>query len=112
MTPILRLDGLAKSFGAVKVADDLGYELATGEALGVIGPNGAGKTSMFNLITGTLSPDQGRVQFDGQDVTRHSARTPLPCGHGAQFSGAPTILGHDGFRKRDDRRDAGRWPIR
>ncbi|MGI9504679.1 MAG: ATP-binding cassette domain-containing protein, partial [Geminicoccaceae bacterium] len=69
MATILRLEQLAKSFGAVKVADDLSYELATGEALGVIGPNGAGKTSMFNLITGALPPDQGRVHFDGQDVT-------------------------------------------
>ena len=54
MSTILRLDGLCKSFGAVTVADDLSYELAQGEALGVIGPNGAGKTSMFNLITETL----------------------------------------------------------
>lgn len=69
MTAILRLDNLSKAFGAVKVADALAYELAEGEALGVIGPNGAGKTSMFNLITGTLRPDSGRVQFAGRDIT-------------------------------------------
>jgi branched-chain amino acid transport system ATP-binding protein len=69
MTAILRLHGLTKSFGAVKVADDQRFELAAGEALGVIGPNGAGKTTLFNLITGTLSPDRGRVYFDGRDVT-------------------------------------------
>tara|TARA_R110002072_G_scaffold296807_2_gene468983 strand:- start:277 stop:1005 length:729 start_codon:yes stop_codon:yes gene_type:complete len=69
MTAILRLDNLSKAFGAVTVADALNFELAEGEALGVIGPNGAGKTSMFNLITGTLRPDSGRVQFAGRDIT-------------------------------------------
>jgi len=69
MTAILRLDNLSKAFGAVIVADALNFELAEGEALGVIGPNGAGKTSMFNLITGTLRPDSGRVQFAGRDIT-------------------------------------------
>jgi len=85
MAAILRLDQLAKSFGAVKVADDLGYELAAGEALGVIGPNGAGKTSMFNLITGTLVPDEGRVHFDGQDVTGHSAARRCRAGMARSF---------------------------
>lgn len=73
MTTILKLDSVCRSFGAVTVADALSYELADGEALGVIGPNGAGKTSMFNLITGTLSPDSGAVHFNGRDVTRQSA---------------------------------------
>ncbi len=85
MAAILRLDQLAKSFGAVKVADDLSYELAQGEALGVIGPNGAGKTSMFNLITGTLSPDQGQVHFDGQDVTGFSAARRCRLGMARSF---------------------------
>jgi branched-chain amino acid transport system ATP-binding protein len=73
MSPILQLRGLSKSFGAVTVADNLSYEIQAGEALGIIGPNGAGKTTMFNLITGTLSPDKGEVQFLGKDVTKLSA---------------------------------------
>ncbi|MGI9399781.1 MAG: ABC transporter ATP-binding protein [Rhizobiaceae bacterium] len=73
MSAVLKLDGLEKSFGAVKVADELSYEVEAGEALGVIGPNGAGKTSMFNLITGTLAPNSGRIHFEGQDVTDLSA---------------------------------------
>ncbi len=85
MAAILRLDRLAKSFGAVKVADDLSYELAKGEALGVIGPNGAGKTSMFNLITGTLAPDRGQVHFDGQDVTGLSAARRCRAGMARSF---------------------------
>lgn len=73
MAQILELNGVSKSFGAVTVADGLSYGLEQGEALGVLGPNGAGKTSMFNLITGTLPPDSGRITFAGEDITSHSA---------------------------------------
>ncbi len=69
MAEILTLDGLCKAFGAVRVADGLSLGVSEGEALGVIGPNGAGKTSMFNLITGTLRPDSGRILFAGRDIT-------------------------------------------
>lgn len=77
MTPILELEKLNKSFGAIKVADDLSYSLMKGEALGIIGPNGAGKTSMFNLITGALSPDSGIVRYLGKNITNYSP--PLRC---------------------------------
>ena len=69
MAEILRLDGVSKSYGAITVADAQSWTLHSGEALGVIGPNGAGKTSMFNLVTGTIAPDGGRIFFDGQDIT-------------------------------------------
>jgi branched-chain amino acid transport system ATP-binding protein len=85
MTAFLQIDRLTKSFGSISVADDLSYELRKGEALGVIGPNGAGKTSMFNLITGTLSPNSGRVLFDGHDVTRLSAAARCRAGMAHSF---------------------------
>lgn len=85
MTAILQLDGLTKSFGAVTVADGLSYDLAAGEALGIIGPNGAGKTTMFNLITGTLPADAGRIVFQGQDVTRHNASKRCRAGMARSF---------------------------
>jgi branched-chain amino acid transport system ATP-binding protein len=85
MTAFLKLDNLSKAFGAVTVADGLSYELAQGEALGVIGPNGAGKTSMFNLITGTLSPNSGKVYFDGQDVTNMNAARRCRAGMARSF---------------------------
>lgn len=69
MTEILRLDRVAKAYGAVVVADNQSWSLQQGEALGVIGPNGAGKTSMFNLVTGTVMANTGSITFDGQDVT-------------------------------------------
>ena len=85
MTPILQLDGLSKAFGAITVADELSYALAPGEALGIIGPNGAGKTTMFNLITGTLSSDAGKITFQNQDVTRHSAAKRCRAGMARSF---------------------------
>lgn len=65
----LSLHGLHKSYGALKVTDDLGFSLSAGEALGIIGPNGAGKSTLFNLITGVARPDAGRLLFNGQDIT-------------------------------------------
>ena len=85
MKAVLRLEKLSKSFGAVTVADQLCFSLTEGEALGVIGPNGAGKTSMFNLITGTLVPDAGRVYFNGLDVTAKSAADRCRAGIARSF---------------------------
>lgn len=85
MAAILTLKNLSKSFGAVTVADGLSYNVEKGEALGVIGPNGAGKTSMFNLITGTVAPDAGKVRFEGRDITRSSAAARSRSGMARSF---------------------------
>jgi len=80
--PLLLLDGVGKAYGAVVVTDDLSFEVAAGEALGVgvIGPNGAGKTTMFNLITGDVTPDRGRILFDGVDITAWPAHRRCAAG--------------------------------
>jgi branched-chain amino acid transport system ATP-binding protein len=70
MPSILTLEQISKRFGAVVVADQIDLTLLRGEALGIIGPNGAGKTTLFGIITGTVTPDAGRVVFEGHDVTR------------------------------------------
>lgn len=82
---LLRLSGVSKSFGAVVAADSVDLELSRGEALGIIGANGAGKSSLFNLITGVLRPDAGRVEFDGRDVTRAPVRDRCRSGIGRSF---------------------------
>jgi branched-chain amino acid transport system ATP-binding protein len=66
--PILLVDAVSKSFGAVKVTDGLSFAVTEGETLGILGPNGAGKTTLFNLVTGQLRPDAGRIEFRGQDI--------------------------------------------
>jgi branched-chain amino acid transport system ATP-binding protein len=74
--PLLRLDAVSKSFGALKVIDGLSLELADGEALGIIGPNGAGKTTLFNLITGDLAPSSGTRAAAAASAAPIRSRTP------------------------------------
>jgi branched-chain amino acid transport system ATP-binding protein len=69
MTQFLKIDGLCKSFGGLNAICDLDFELANGEILGLIGPNGSGKTTTLNLITGFLTPNKGKVIFQGEDIT-------------------------------------------
>ena len=80
MTALLELEGLFKSYGALKVIDDLDVHLDEGEALGVVGPNGAGKTTMLHLAAGQLRPDAGWVRLDGRDVTGLPARARCQLG--------------------------------
>jgi branched-chain amino acid transport system ATP-binding protein len=69
MAPLLRVNGLHKRFGEIVVADDIGFDLARGECLGVIGPNGAGKSSLLNLIVGLIRADDGSILLDGAEIT-------------------------------------------
>jgi branched-chain amino acid transport system ATP-binding protein len=82
---ILSLKNVSKSFGALKVTDDVSFELASGEALGIIGPNGAGKSTLFNLIAGNLRPNEGSVLLDGRDVTHESTMQRCASGIGRSF---------------------------
>lgn len=83
--PILTLDHVSKSFGALKVTDDVTFSVDAGEALGIIGPNGAGKSTLFNLITGNISPNTGTVSFLDRDVTRASPMQRCLMGVGRSF---------------------------
>lgn len=69
---ILQLEGLYKNFGGLRAVDGVETSVEAGELFGVIGPNGAGKTTLFNVVTGLIRPDAGRVLFKGTDVTRMS----------------------------------------
>lgn len=82
---IIALHQVCKSFGALKVADAITFEVREGEALGIIGPNGAGKSTLFNLITGNIAADSGTVHFMGEDVTRQSAMRRCLNGIGRSF---------------------------
>ncbi len=82
---ILKLQGVSKSFGALKVTDDVTFEVSAGEALGIIGPNGAGKSTLFNLVTGNLQPDSGSIVFMGKDVTRVPPMKRCIAGIGRSF---------------------------
>src|SRR5206468_4215758 len=66
---ILEVKGLVKFYGRRKVVDGVSYQVDAGEVVGLLGPNGAGKTTSFRMTTGQIVPDDGRVMFNGKDVT-------------------------------------------
>ncbi len=66
---ILLVDRITKEFGGVVAVNDVTFNVARGEIFAVIGPNGAGKTTLFNLISGSLPPTSGSIQFRGQEIT-------------------------------------------
>ena len=67
--PLLALHSVSKSYGALKVTDNISLEVEAGQTWGILGPNGAGKTTLFNLISGDTPVNTGRVEFDGRDIT-------------------------------------------
>ncbi|HQB35773.1 MAG TPA: ABC transporter ATP-binding protein [Syntrophorhabdus sp.] len=64
--------GLEKSFRGLKATNNVSLSIKKGEVCSIIGPNGAGKTTLFNLITGLIKPDAGKIYFMGKDITGHS----------------------------------------
>jgi branched-chain amino acid transport system permease protein len=70
--PVLRCEGVSIAFGGLRAVDDVTLSLRPGSITGLVGPNGAGKTTLFNLLSGLLVPDTGRVFYGEDDVTRAS----------------------------------------
>ena len=67
---ILRVDNVSKSFGGVKILDGISLEIKKGEIVGLLGRNGAGKSTLMKIITGFITPSQGKVFFDDQLLTK------------------------------------------
>jgi len=88
---MLRIEGLTKSFGGLKVFDGLDLAVAPGELRCIIGPNGTGKTTLFNLISGRLKPDAGRILLRGQEVGGKAVHRISRLGVGRKFQ-APSIF--------------------
>jgi branched-chain amino acid transport system ATP-binding protein len=83
--PLLEVEGLAKSFGAIRAVDDVSFTLDEGGILGIIGPNGSGKTTLFNMILGQLAPVAGRVRLRGREITGASPLAVANAGIGRTF---------------------------
>lgn len=83
--PVLATHGLTKTFGSLVASEDVSVDLKPGEIHAVIGPNGAGKTTLIAQICGTLTPDSGRVELAGKDVTGRTARARAQAGLGRTF---------------------------
>ena len=76
----LRLEGVSRSFGALKAVEDVSFSVAAGGRRAVIGANGAGKTTLFNVITGDYAATAGRVRFFGEDITLHPPHERIRAG--------------------------------
>ncbi|MGG1944029.1 ABC transporter ATP-binding protein [Trinickia sp. NRRL B-1857] len=81
----LRLEGIARRFGATRVLNGVDLAVAAGERHALIGPNGAGKSTLFNVIGGTFRPDVGRIWLDEEEVTGHSPHRLARAGLGRSF---------------------------
>lgn len=106
--PLLVLDSVSKTYGALKVTDNISLSVSKGETLGILGPNGAGKTTLFNLISGDVAVNGGRVEYDGVDVTAlpshlrcrrgmgRSYQVPQPFGNMSVFENLVTAASFGG----------------
>lgn len=83
--PILDIRGITKSFGGLKVSNNITLDLRPGEIHALIGPNGAGKSTLIKQIAGGLTPDSGSVHFDGRDVSHLTTAVRARLGMGRTF---------------------------
>lgn len=83
--PVLQIDNLVKSFGALRATDGITLELMPGEIHALIGPNGAGKSTLIHQICGTLKQDSGTIRIAGEDIGALSAATRARRGLGRTF---------------------------
>lgn len=67
--PVLKVTDMKKAYGAIQAVGGVSFEVRPGEIFGVIGPNGSGKTTLFNSMLGQITPDSGRIELNGEDVT-------------------------------------------
>jgi ABC-type branched-subunit amino acid transport system ATPase component len=92
--PVLEVSGLTRRFGGITAVDDVSFALAPHSILGLIGPNGAGKTTVFDLISGLLPADGGRIGMQGEDISRWGPDRRASFGLGRSFQDArifPTL---------------------
>lgn len=82
---LLRLEKVTKKFGGLVAVDKVSLEIKEGELIGIVGPNGSGKTTLFNVISGVFPPEEGRVIFEGKDITALPPYKRAPLGLGRTF---------------------------
>jgi branched-chain amino acid transport system ATP-binding protein len=91
--PVLEAEGVSLRFGGVTALSDISFAVRRGEIFSIIGPNGAGKTSMVNCISGRYRPTEGRILFEGRDVTRVRPNRRAALGIGRTFQNL-ALFGH------------------
>ena len=82
---VLELEGVTKHFGALAAIEDVSFSVEAGERVALLGPNGAGKTTLFNLISGEIMLDRGKIQLRGRDMTRQPPESMSESGLSRTF---------------------------
>jgi branched-chain amino acid transport system ATP-binding protein len=82
---LLELQDVTKRFGGLVAVHRVSLEIGEGQFVGIVGPNGSGKTTLFNVISGVYFPEEGRVLFEGKDITRLPPYSRAPLGLGRTF---------------------------
>ena len=88
--PIISLENISLSFGNRKILDNISFKINQGQILGMLGPNGVGKSTIFNLITGLIKPNYGKIKFNGIDVVDYPIylrTTKFKIGYVPQYGG-------------------------
>ena len=88
--PLISLENISLSFGKRKILDKVSFIINRGQILGMLGPNGVGKSTIFNLITGLIKPDHGKIKFEGVDVIDYPIylrTTKFKIGYVPQYGG-------------------------
>ncbi|MFO7925884.1 MAG: ABC transporter ATP-binding protein [Halobacteriota archaeon] len=101
-TPLLRVDGVSKSFGAVDVLRDVSFSVPSGTVIAVIGPNGSGKTTLLRALVGDLRPTHGDVAYEGPDTDRPIGYLPQQPTFRAGFTAAETLAFYSSLLGGDD----------
>lgn len=99
--PVLRIEGVTQRFGGLTAVRDVNLELDRGTITGLIGPNGAGKTTLFNAVSGFFKPTEGRIVFEGLEVTGMAPHVLARLGLVRTFQGArvfPKLTVEEGLR--------------
>ena len=92
MSPsMLRVEGLAKSFGALVVTDDVSFTVNEGRLVALIGPNGAGKTTLIDQLSGSVQPDAGQILFEGVDISAYDMPARAQLGLARSFQIAAVL---------------------
>jgi ABC-2 type transport system ATP-binding protein len=92
MTAVLSVENLCKSFGGLRAVEDVGFEVAPGEIVGLVGPNGAGKTTTINMILGVLAPTRGRIEIDSLNLASSRSRALARTNFAAVYAPLPGNL--------------------
>ncbi len=89
----MRVNGLGKRFGGLAAVKNVSFALEPGSITGLLGPNGAGKTTVFNLLTGFIAPDAGRIEFDGHSLVGLAPHRIVNLGLARTFQLARPFVG-------------------